>query len=289
MGVGSYKAYYELGNIYYELSDYDEALKMYNETLLSKNDFHDAIIKIGSIFSKIYTSPDDIKKNIERFFNLNDPLNYSNLTEILFSAKEYKLALDYANAAINNNVRVSYMIFKKALCMYYLGMYEDSIKEFKKIDLDDKNYLDSQLTIFMCYLSLDRFEDTEKILSSIKKIDKDEKIYRTFLCLNNILQSKEKEILSEEEQTSNEYLPIIVNLLDSFLITKEFDKFEKSLQLFNCIESSNALLALAKLYNKYGLIQMAITEIKRSISIFDKLDLESAYILYRNLLFPQKN
>lgn len=288
MGVGSYKSYYELGNLFYEVSDYDEALKMYNETLLSKNDFHDAIIKTGTIFSKIYTNPEDIKKNIEQFFDLNDPINYSNLEEILFSAKQYKLALDYANAAITNNVRVPYMIFKKAMCMYYLRMYEDAIKEFKKIDLNDTNYLDSQLTLFMCHSALDRFEDAEKILSTIKKIDDHGNIYRTFLCLNNILQSKDKEILSEDEQESNEYLPIIINLLDSFLIAKEFDKFEKSLQLFNCIESSDALLALAKLYDKYGLVQMAVSEIKRSISIFDKLDLESAYILYHSLSFPFK-
>ncbi|AWI03307.1 hypothetical protein B9W14_01945 [Clostridium drakei] len=282
IGVGSYKAYYELGNIFYELNDYEEALKFYNQSLLVKSDFHPAIIKIGAVFTKIYTDPEDIKNNIENFFNLNDPLNYSNLEEILFSAQQYQLSLYYANCAIANNVRVPYMTFKKAMCMYNLKMYEDAIKEFGKINSNNPNYLDSQVTLFMCYLSLNKFQDTEKVLSIIEKIDDHKNIYKTFLCLNNIFQSKDKEILSEDEQKSNEYLPIIINVLDAFLNTKEFDKFEKSLELLNCIESSSALLELAKLYSKHGLVQIAVNEIKRSINTFNKLDKECARILYKS-------
>jgi tetratricopeptide (TPR) repeat protein len=288
IGVGSYKSYYELGNIFYELNDYEEALKLYNQTLLVKNDFHSAIIKIGDIFSKIYTNPEDIKKNIEKFFNLNDPLNYSNLEEILFSAQQYQLALDYANAAIANNIRLPYMTFKKAMCMYNLKMYEASLKEFEKIDSDNTNYLDSQTMLFICYSVLDKFDAAENILSIIGNIDNYGKIYKVFSCLNSILKSGNKETLSEDVQESSEYLSIIINMLDAFLCVKEFDKFEKALELFNCIESSDILISLAKLYTKYGLIEMAVNEIKRSISIFDKLDEESAYILYRSFSYPLK-
>lgn len=282
MGVGSYKAYYALGNVFHQVSDYDEALKYYNQTLLSKNDFYDAIIKIGDIVTKIHNKPEDIKHSLEQFFDLNNPLNYSNLEEILFSANQYQLALDYANAALTNNVRVPYMTFKKAMCLYNLRMFEASIEEFKKIDSDDTNYLDSQTMLFICYLVLDKFDDAENILSTIKDIDNQGKIHQTFTCLNSIFKSKDKETLCEDAEESNKYLPIIINTLDAFLRAKEFDRFEKALELFNCIESNNALLELAKLYSKHGLTQMAVNEIKRSISIFDKLDEESAHILYRS-------
>lgn len=289
MGVGSYKAYYALGNVFHQVSDYDEALKCYNQTLLIKNDFYDAIIKIGDILTKIYKTSDDIKKNLEQFFDLNNPLNYSNMEEVLFSAKQYQLALEYANSALANDIRVSYMTYKKAMCMYNLKLYAEAIKEFEKIDPDNTNYLDSQIMLFICYSILDKFDAAENVLSTIKSTDNSSKIYQTFTCLNNIFKSKDKETLCEDVQESNEYLPIITNILDAFLRVKEFDKFEKALELFNCIESNNALLELAKLYDKHGLTKMAVSEIKRSISIFDKLDEESAYILYRSFSYKEPN
>ncbi len=282
MGVGSYKAYYALGNVFHQVNDYDEALKFYNQTLLSKNDFYDAIIKIGDIITKIYNKPEDIKKNLEQFFDLNNPLNYSNLEEILFSANQYQLALDYANSAISNNIRVPYMTFKKATCLYNLKMYEESIKEFEKIDSDDTNYLDSQSMLCICYSILDKFDSVENILSTIQKMDDNKEIYQTFTCLNNIFKSKNKKTICDDVKESSKYLPIIINILDSFLRVKEFHKFEKALDLFNCIENNDALLELGKLYAKYGLTEMAVNEIKRSINIFDKLDEESAHILYRS-------
>ncbi len=287
MGVGSYKAYYALGNVFHQVSDYDEALKCYNQTLLVKNDFYDAIIKIGDILTKIYKTPEDIKKNLEQFFDLNNPLNYSNMEEVLFSANQYQLALDYANSALSNDIRLPYMTYKKAMCMYNLKLYAEAIKEFEKIDPDNANYLDSQIMLFICYSVLDKFDAAENVLSTIENTDNTSKVHQTFTCLNSIFKSKGKETLCEDVEESNEYLPIIINILDAFLRVKEFDKFEKALELFNCLESNNALLELAKLYAKHGLIGMAVSEIKRSISIFDKLDEESAHILYRSFSFKE--
>lgn len=289
MGVGSYKAYYALGNIFYQVNDYDEALKCYNQTLLIKNDFYDAIIKIGNILTKIYTRPEDIRKNLEQFFDLNNPLNYSNIEEILFSANQYELALDYANSALSNDIRVTYMTYKKALCLYNLRLYADASEEFKKIDPDDVNYLDSQIMLFICYSILDKPNDLEDILSIIKNVDTSDKVYQTLNCLNNIFKCEPTKILSEDLKESNEYLTIIINTLDAFLRVKEFDRFAKALELFNSIESNKALLELAKLYYKHGLTEMAVTEIKRSISIFDKLDEESANILCKSFSIKNPN
>lgn len=284
MGVGSYKAHYALGNIFNQVSDYEEAVKYYNQALLIKNDFYDAIIKIGEVFTKIYKDPLEIKANLEKFFDLSNPLSFSNLEEILFCANQYQLALNYANLSIENNIRVEYITFKKAMCLYNLNRYEEAINEFTKIDSSDHNYLDSQSMLFNCYSILNNYEAAENILPNIKQIDKSEYIYKLLICLNHIFQAKDKIILSEDDKESSVYLPYIINELEAFLRVKEIDKFQRALELFNCIENKDVLLSLGKLYAKLGFMQMAAQEIKRSICIFDKLDLEAVNILQRSFL-----
>ncbi len=282
IGVGTYRAYYALGSVLHQMGDLEEALKSYNQAILLKNDFYDAVYGIGSIITKIYSKPEDIKQHLEQYFSPNSGDSYAMIADILFLERKYELSLAYMNAALKLNVNMPELLFLRAKCMYNLKMYEEASREFEKVDRANKYYLNSQTMLLLCYYILEKFEAGEQILDHIGQIDNYEKIYKLFLTLGNILQSKEKEILSNDIEESKEYLILIVDTLDAILCTGEFELFEKALELFNCIENDEVLMALAKLYNKYGFVQQAVKEIKRSICIFDKLDEESAYILYRS-------
>jgi len=282
IGVGTFRAYHALGSIFHQMGDLEEALKYYNQAILVKNDHYDAVYGIGSIITKIYSSPEDIKHHLEQYFCANSGDSYAMIADILFIERKYKLSLEYIDAALELNVQMPELYFLRAKCMYNLKMYEAASQEFEKIGEANKYYLNSQTMLLLCCYILERFEAAEAVLDNIGRLDNYEKVYKVFLTLGNILQSKQKEVLSNDIEESKEYLILILDTIDALLCPGELEVFEKSLELFNCIENDEVLLALAKLYNKYGFIKQAVKEIKRSISIFDKVDEECSYILYKS-------
>ena len=282
IGVGTYRAYHALGSIFHQMGDLEEALKYYNQAILVKNDHYDAVYGIGSILTKIYSNPEDIKHHLEQYFYSNSGDSYAMIADILFIERKYQLSMEYIDAALEFNVQMSELFFLRAKCMYNLKMYEEASKEFEKIDKGNKYYLNSQTMLLLCYYILERFEAAKPILDNVGLLDNYGKVYKLFLTLGNILQLEQKEVLSNDIEESREYLILIIDTLDAFLCAGELEVFEKGLELFNCIENDEVLLALAKLYNKYGFLKQAVKEIKRSINIFDKLDEESSYILYKS-------
>jgi len=202
--------------------------------------------------------------------------------DILFKQRQYSLSLDYTLKAIESNVQLQETLFIKAKSLFYLNMTEKAIVELRKVKKDDKYYLDAKILLLMSYLTSNMFSKAEKVLGTLKTTNKDKKLYKVYLCLSNILQSKDYEPLSDDEKESVQYLPIIINALDLLLSVEAVEHFDKALQLLNFIDCKEALMVLAKLYNRHGLTRMSINEIKRSLTLFDRIDEECAYILYKS-------
>src|SRR5690606_21557088 len=100
-------------------------------------------------------------------------------------------------------------------------------------------------------------------------------VYKQLL---NIFTNNPTTVLSEDENEKY-YTSIIFEVCEIFLINKEFDKFEKALNLFNLISDKTVLLQLGKLYYKYGYADMAKQEIIRSVKMFEEIDGEGIDIL----------
>lgn len=282
IGVGSYRPNFILGNIYKEMEEYEQAVKHYNQALLAKNDFHDAIHRIGEIYAKICSSPEELKKKLEQFFAPDNALSYANIARILFLQRKYELVLEYIGRTEAYNTVFEDLAFLGARSKFFLKRYDEAVKELEEISRDSGYYADSQITICLSHLMNDRFEDARQALDNIKAMESREKNCKVLGCLCNILETGKKDILSESADESKEYLKVIMEILDNLLCAKEAEKFEKALELFNCIDNDEVLLELAKLYNRHGFIQLAAKEIKNSISVFGRLDEESAYILYKS-------
>ncbi len=101
------------------------------------------------------------------------------------------------------------------------------------------------------------------------------KVYKELL---NLFTNKNTNVLSEDK-TLLDFTPVIMQICEVMLINKEFNKFEKSLNLLNLISDQSVLLNLGKLYFKYGYKEMAKREIIRSIKMFEVIDKEGANIL----------
>ena len=93
-GSGSFKAYYELGNVYMSLNDYDTAYNYYIEAIKSKPDFIDPFYCICHILKEKQTSLDEFKSTIVSLFS-DFPNSYLIIADIFYNEGFYKISLEY--------------------------------------------------------------------------------------------------------------------------------------------------------------------------------------------------
>ncbi len=285
MGVGSYRACQAIGAVHHQMGDLQEALNYYNKALTYKNDLYDAVYSVGSILTRIYQEPEEIKAHLEQYFAQNSAGSLAMMADIMFLERKYQLTLEFVEAAEKLGADMTDLQFLKAKSLFNLQRYKEAVQEFKKIHKKDKHYFNSRTMLLLCLYIQGKFDQSKAILTEIGKDPKHEKIYKTLITLGFILRGQQKEPLSEDAEESKEYTALIFDTLEALLCAGEYDVFEKSLELLNCVDDKDVLLKLGKLYNKYGFIKQAAKEIKRSIAAFDLLDYEAAQILQRSFLF----
>jgi glycosyltransferase involved in cell wall biosynthesis/chaperonin cofactor prefoldin len=285
IGVGSYRTCQALGSIYHQLGDLHEALNYYNKALVHKNDLYDAVYSIGSLLTRIYREPEEIKAHLASYFHQNSPQGYVMMADIMFLEHKYQLALEYIEEAAKLGADTTALQFLKAKSLFNLQRYKEAAQELRNIGKQEKYYFNSRTMLVLCLYVQNKFKQTKTVLTEIGRLPEHKKAYKVLLTLGSILQGQPKEPFSEDIEESKDYTALIFDILEVLLCAGEYDVFEKALELLNCVNDREVLLRLAKLYNKYGFIKQAAKEIKRSITAFDLLDHEAAQILQRSFSF----
>ncbi len=279
IGVGTYKAHYALGCIYHQIEDYSEALLHYNQALLIKPDYYDAIYSIGGVLAVTSANNSEFKEKLLKFFDTNMPNNCAMIADISYLQRKYEMAIEFIEKAKQKGLYNEGLALLKAQSYFYLRKYEKAVGVFSSVSNESNHYIKAKTYHCLSLLLSERFKDAEKAIKALEQEEDFKLKHKVFNCLASILSNGEKVIFDEELKASDDLLNVIFEILDLILGTKEFDKFEKALEMLNCIENDKALLLLAKLYNKHGFIEMASKEIIRSIKIFNKVDGEAAFIL----------
>ena len=282
IGVGTYKAHYALGCIYHQMEDYSEALLHYNQALIIKPDYYDAIYSIGGILAVTSINDNEFKEKLLKFFDTNMPNNCAMIADISYLQKKYEMTIEFIEKARQKGLYNESLHLLKAQSYFYLKEYEKSIEIFSLVS--DKSIYHTKAKTYHCLslLLCEKFEDAENIIKVLEHEEDFKLKHKAFNCLASILSNGKKVSFDEEQKASDALLNNIFEILDLILGTKEFDKFEKALGMLNCIDNDKSLLLLAKLYNKHGFIEMASKEIIRSIKVFDKIDGETAFILNKS-------
>jgi tetratricopeptide (TPR) repeat protein len=97
-----------------------------------------------------------------------------------------------------------------------------------------------------------------------------------------VLTGGQVNLLQGEEP--GELLALFGALLKTILECNAFELFEKTLYVYNYIDSSKVLLSLANLYLEYNLPQMAWQTVLRSIKELGAIDDIGAHVLLESLL-----
>lgn len=277
-GVGSYKAYCCLGDIYSDQNKYDLAFQAYSEAIKYSLCYERALEKLIDTVYQL-TDSEGAREIVEGILSPVEPINSYFLSKAYYKLKRYSLALFYINkiqeAALCNEGKLL-----KGKIYFYSGEFNRSKTCFSGLWDKERECIDYlQLYLLSCLLVED-YEDVEFILAQIQKQDKS----GCFYCICNalyqiIIGSEEIDVLSEETHKSKEYTDIIFDILTLLLDVKAPSFFEKARSLLSLVNDSSALLRLGKLYYYYGYEKLAEEEIARSIKLYNVCDEEGRRIL----------
>nr|WP_243425645.1 TPR domain-containing glycosyltransferase [Clostridium paridis] len=277
LGVGDFKAYYELGNVYLKLRDYDTAYNYYEKAIKLKPDFVSSIYPLGFILKNKITPIDEMKKILEELLK-----NYSKSNEVIadlfYSQRFYKTALEYIAKCEQIGILTEEMSILKAKCLVRAGEFEECI------NMDGMSEESNSYAYFLVHKILSSIltNNYEKALSLINSFnteassDYNNKLIGVYTqCLNIFKDEEASEISNDEKET--ESLKIILEIIEILLINDKFEELKVAVNLLTLISNKATLLELGKLYYDQGFIDLGRKEILRSIKefeIYDKVGLD---------------
>ncbi|GAA0777803.1 TPR domain-containing glycosyltransferase [Clostridium subterminale] len=278
-GIGSFKAYYELGNAYFTLKDYDSSYNYYIETLKSKPDFLNPLYLIGDILKIKNTPMDNFKKIIEDLIS-NYPKSNHIIADLFYNEGFYKIALEYVEKCELSGTITEELVLIKAKCLVMSGSFTECINMNNTVDDNSSNLHFSMYKVISSVL-INNYNEALSLLNKFKEdilSGYNKKLLEVYLQFLKLFTKESTTLLSEEEN-EREYLDIILEICEILLINDKYDELKIAVNLLNLINNKFVLLNLGKLYYKYGYIELAKKEIIRSIKEFEVYDVEGLQIL----------
>lgn len=278
-GSGSFKAYYELGNVYMSLKDYDTAYNYYIKAIKSKPDFIEPFYCICPILKEKQMSLEEFKSNIVSLFS-DFPSSYPIIADIFYKEGYYNLCLEYIEKCEQLGIATDNLMMLKAKCFIRNNDFDGCIN-MNTIDEKSSFYLHISMYKILSSILIKKYDDA---LSLIRTFDEDtlsdynKKLLKVYTALTKLFTKEESDMLSEVEN-EKDYILIILEICEILLINKKFDGLKLSINLLNLIDNKFVLLYLGKLYNNYGYIDIAKKEIIKSIKEFEIYDREGLDIL----------
>lgn len=278
-GTGGFRALYELANVYMRYKDYDSAYSLYVETIKQKPDFLAPLYNIMRILKEKRTPIEEFKRTIEGFFT-DFPRAYPVIADLFFNEGYFNTAIEYIEKCEMAYDLPESLTFFKYKCLVRTEKFAQCIKA----DYNLKNnpyYLQLSMYRIISLIMSDKYDmayDAIMQFDDSSFPDNDRKMLQVYKQLANLFTDKPTSVLSEDE-SERHYTSAIFEICEMFLVNKQFDKFEKALNLFNLISDKTVLLQLGKLYYKYGFANLAKDEIIRSVKLFETIDGEGIDIL----------
>ncbi len=271
-GSGSFKAFYELGNVYMKLEDYETAYNNYIEAIKSKPDFIDPLYCICKILIKERTPLDEFKSSIESFFS-DYPSAYPIIANMFYNVGYFKPSLEYILKCEQAGLATENLNTLKAKCLVRIGDFDKFIN-MNIIGEKNSFYLHFSMYRVLSSILSNKYTEALFIVSSFQEnnLSKyDQKLLKVYSQLIKLFTKEPTEMISEEEN-EEDYINIILEICEILLINNRFDELKISVNLLNLINNKFVLLYLGKLYYKYGYIDIAKKEIIKSIKEFEIYD-----------------
>ncbi len=187
-----------------------------------------------------------MKKILENFFT-DFPREYPIIADLFYMEGYYDTALEYINKSEEAGTLSDDLKVFKVKSLLYSCKIDECIEYIDTIEIKNLYYFQIMMCKALCFIMKDKYDLAIVSINQFNKSNLSEynkttlKVYKELL---NIFTNKNTNILSEDK-TMLDYTPVIFQICEIMIINKEFNKFEKALNLLNLISDESVLLNLA--------------------------------------------
>ncbi|AEF16808.1 glycosyl transferase family 2 [Thermoanaerobacterium xylanolyticum LX-11] len=268
-GVGGFKAYLAMGEVFMDIKDFDNAIECFLNSFRLNPSNKAILYKLSNAYFSRYDEKTAIEKIVSHFDV--SPEAYTIISDIFFLNGKYHESLKFIDMALNSlKNNITYYI--KGRTLMYLHKYGEAVECFEMID-GGEYILDSHINNIICRLLIGK--DIKNPMLSLKKHFIE--AYKVFFKFDLLL--KKDVVLPIGVEDTGTYTNVIFIILDKLFEIQEFELFEKSLNMLNMVNEKDVLLRLGKLYYRHGAYKLAEEELTRSMKLFDIIDEEGMIIL----------
>lgn len=287
---GSINPLMALGNLYYALSDYDKALDFYNKVLNLNSSDLSILYKIGTVLNKKYDNKNEVTSSLLKYFASKDYIPNLILTSHILLKEnlinEVKTLIE-SKTEFNEYKIDEY--FLKGIISLYENKYNESLEYFNKAFIEIDISTNPSIIIGSLKSDISKYVFILSLLTNNNSIDKSLSMinnncsnfeYLVYLELKDIYFNNECNMITENTEIS---LNILEEFLNYILLLKEYDLFQKLVEILNYVDDKGVLITLSKVYEANGFKDLAIKEIYNSIKKFDYIDTWSIEILNKEI------
>ena len=287
---GSINPLMALGNLYYALSDYDKALDFYNKVLNLNSSDLTILYKIGTVLNKKYDNKNEVTSSLLKYFASKDYIPNLILTSHILLKEnlinEVKTLIE-SKTEFNEYKIDEY--FLKGIISLYENKYNESLEYFNKAFIEIDISTNPSIIIGSLKSDISKYVFILSLLTNNNSIDKSLSMinnncsnfeYLVYLKLKDIYFNNECNMITENTEIS---LNILEEFLNYILLLKEYDLFQKLVEILNYVDDKGVLITLSKVYEANGFKDLAIKEIYNSIKKFDYIDTWSIEILNKEI------
>ncbi|MBS5949293.1 MAG: glycosyltransferase [Clostridium sp.] len=287
---GSINPLMALGNLYYALSDYDKALDFYNKVLNLNSSDLSILYKIGTVLNKKYDNKNEVTSSLLKYFASKDYIPNLILTSHILLKEnlinEVKTLIE-SKTEFNEYKIDEY--FLKGIISLYENKYNESLEYFNKAFIEIDISTNPSIIIGSLKSDISKYVFILSLLTNNNSIDKSLSMinnncsnfeYLVYLKLKDIYFNNECNMITENTEIS---LNILEEFLNYILLLKEYDLFQKLVEILNYVDDKGVLITLSKVYEANEFKDLAIKEIYNSIKKFDYIDTWSIEILNKEI------
>lgn len=259
-GVGSYRAWYGLGQAYEQMGDYAQAVRAYTEALRANRYFLGPVFNLAGILI-----PREDTRAVKEFFarhlDLNDTDTLSLLGQAFFLERCYQEALEYVEAALLRGGPSQRLLFQKGEILLNLGRYAEAAACFAKLE-DGAYHFQASLSRVFCLLMQGKYPEATRLLDLLageKGARPYVSVYRDWAAL--LSGASPVSFAGAKKEAPGKEKEVVFDLLGKLLELREFEKFARALALAEMVPERERHLRLGKLYFRHGFKDSAAEEL----------------------------
>ncbi|MEW8959050.1 MAG: glycosyltransferase [Moorella sp. (in: firmicutes)] len=260
-GVGSYKAWYALGQIYEQLLDPGRAVRAYTQALDANHHFLAPLDNLADILIPC-EKLEDVQTFFDRHLDMKDEDTLIALAQAFARNNQYEVSLEYVKKGLSLFPGSQQFILLQGQYMLYLKRYQEARKIFNRIPPYSHLYPYAIMNTGYASFLMDDYQAALEVVKRLHELESDIPHLEAFEALIALFQGASSDRISLKHTEQNEKM--VWFLLGELIKLEEYEKFEKALALTEIISAEKRSLQLGKLYFKYGFYDLAAEELIRA-------------------------